>query len=207
MGDYPLTLKVKGRRCVVVGGGAVGVRKADALAGAGAHVVAVAPQIDDRLRAAEVHRRVFQPSDLEGAFLAIAATGSATVNAEVAAAARARGVLVNVADDPDASDFHVPAAVRHGEFTIAVSTGAAGPALARRLREELEDRYGGAYGELCALLAPFRRLVREQVDDPLRRREILQAAGDPELAGQIEREGREATWRRLLDLLEPDGKT
>lgn len=202
MSSYPVTLQLAGRRCVVVGGGAVGARRAAFLAEAGAHVVVVAPEVDEGVRAAEVHRRAFVPPDLDGAFLVISATDAAGVNAEVAAAARARGVLVNIADDPGGSDFHAPAVLRRGALTVAVSTGGASPELARRLRDKLGGSFGSEHGELCELLSELRDLVREKIADPIRRREILRAAGDPDLAHLIEREGRQEAWRRLTGLLD-----
>jgi siroheme synthase-like protein len=165
-GEYPLVLRLASRRCVVVGGGAVATRKVQSLVGCGADVTVVAPDLSSeieglagtgRLRA---QRRAFEPADLDGAILVFAATDSREVNQHVAQAARARGVLVNVADDPSACDFTVPALVRRGDIVLTVSTGGRSPAFARFLREQLDDWLTEARCELLELLSDARRDLR-----------------------------------------------
>ncbi len=159
---YPIALNIEGRRAVVVGGGAVALRKVETLHECGALVCVVAPAVDaglERLAAAgavEVRRRAYEPEDLEGAFLVVAATDRPEVNAQVAADARARGVLANSADPPDASDFIVASGVRRGDLLISVFTGGGSPALSRRIREQLEALFGPEYGDLLALLGRLR---------------------------------------------------
>jgi siroheme synthase-like protein len=165
-GEYPLVLRLTGRRCVVVGGGSVAARKVQPLLVGGADVTVVAPDLSSELEALasagtiQAVRRPFTPADLDGAALAFAATDSRAVNQTVAEAAQARGVLVNVADDPAACDFTVPALVRRGDVTLAVSTGGRSPAFARFLREELEGWLTDARCELLVLLAELRRELR-----------------------------------------------
>ncbi|MFQ5811487.1 MAG: NAD(P)-dependent oxidoreductase [Armatimonadota bacterium] len=198
---YPIALKLAGRRCVVIGGGAVAARKVDALLAAGAHVVVVAPVLCDTIAARnaageiEHHARPFGPADLEGALLAIAATDAPDVNAAVSEAAQARGILVNVVDEPELCSFFVPAVVRRGDVMIAISTGGSSPALARRIREELQEQYGDEYAALAELLSELRPRVLETVPSESDRRRIwremlasdalkLLAAGDPDAARQ-----------------------
>lgn len=163
---YPVVLRLHGRRAVVVGGGSVAARKIIPLLRAGADVVVVAPAAEaavERLAASAtiVHvARPFEPADLDGAFLAVAATDNPGVNQAVAAAARERGVLVNVADDPAACDFTVPATVRRGSIALAISTGGRSPAFARYLREQLDDWLTDARCAMFELLAEVRRDVR-----------------------------------------------
>jgi siroheme synthase-like protein len=165
-GTYPLVLRLAGRRCVVVGGGNVAARKVQPLIVGGADVTVVAPELSPDLKALvsagtiQAVRRPFEPADLAGATLAFAATDSREVNQAVAAAARARGVLVNVADDPAACDFTVPALVRRGEVVLAVSTGGRSPAFARFLREQLDGWLTDARCEVLELLAELRRELR-----------------------------------------------
>ncbi|MDH7571628.1 MAG: bifunctional precorrin-2 dehydrogenase/sirohydrochlorin ferrochelatase, partial [Armatimonadota bacterium] len=141
---YPVALRLEGRRVLVVGAGAVARRKVKTLLACGARVRVVAPEADPELaRLAaegeiELVLRPYRAEDLDGAFLALAAANASRVNAQVAEDARRRGVLVNCADAPDASDFLVAAAVPRGDLLIGIFTGGNSPALARRLREEIE---------------------------------------------------------------------
>ncbi len=137
---YPVLLLLQGRAAVVVGGGAVATRKARALARCGAKVTVVAPDVADalsRLRGIRVRQRTYRAGDLQGAALAFAATDDRAVNARVARDARRLRIPVNVADDPLACDFHVPAVARRGTLTIAVGTGGTSPSLASALRDRL----------------------------------------------------------------------
>jgi len=159
---YPIALDVQGRRAVVVGGGSVARRKIETLLECGAGVLVVAPAVDAAVAAMadegriELLRRAYEPEDLEGAFLVIAATDSPALNAEIAAEARGRGALANSVDPPEASDFLVASGVRRGDLTLGVFTGGSSPALARRIREQLEAQFGPEYAELAALLGRLR---------------------------------------------------
>lgn len=145
-----------------MGGGCVALRKCLRLLDAGAGVTVIAPQLDDRLKAMRDNGRIshvareFARGDLEGAFLAFAATDSAAVNSAVAEEAKARGILADIADAPELGAFTLPAVARRGDLQIAVSTGGKSPALARRLREELEARYGPEYETALNLLGAVR---------------------------------------------------
>jgi precorrin-2 dehydrogenase / sirohydrochlorin ferrochelatase len=141
---YPIFLDLSGRRCVVVGGGEVANRKARKLLQARARVVVISPEIKPELEsvAVEVYRRPYREGDLEGAYLAFAATDSREVNAAVGREAKERGVPVNVADQPSEGDFALPSTLRRGRLQVAVSTGGASPTLARRIRDELEGVFG-----------------------------------------------------------------
>lgn len=183
---YPVSLDLAGRHAVVVGADAVALGKADALLAAGALLTVVAagpPRALERLEAAgaTVARRGFDPADLDGAFLCVAASDDPELRASVFAEARARGVLVNLVDDTEHCDFAAPAVVRRGELVIAVSTGGRSPALASRLRRLLEERFGPEWEELARLLGE----VREQTLPLL-----------PDLSERSRR------WRRALELKE-----
>jgi precorrin-2 dehydrogenase / sirohydrochlorin ferrochelatase len=156
---YPIFLDLSGRRCVVVGGGEVANRKARKLLQARARVVVISPEIKPELEsmAIEVHRRPYEGGDLEGAHLAFAATDSREVNASVAREAKERGVPVNVADKPSEGDFALPSTLRRGRLQVAVSTGGASPALARRIRDELEVVFGPEWAGILEELYAARR--------------------------------------------------
>jgi siroheme synthase-like protein len=153
---YLASLDLRGRRCLVVGGGAVARRKAAGLLAAGADVLVVAPRVGDMPEGVAIAVREVRLADLDGAFLAVCATDDGAVNAALAREARRRGVLVNVVDDPEAGDFTVPAVLRRGAVQVAVSTGGASPAFAQALRDELAGVVGEEHGALAALLGELR---------------------------------------------------
>lgn len=160
---YPIVLtSLHTARCVVVGGGAVAERKLNDLLAGGARPTVISPTVTPALAAWRHEGRIshiarpFEEQDLDGAFLVVAATDDAAVNALVAAASHARGCLINAADDPSAGNFHTVATVRRGDLLLTVSTGGSSPVLAAHIRRELEERYGEAYARLTALF----RLLR-----------------------------------------------
>ena len=210
---YPVSLDLAGRRAVVVGAGAVAIGKADALLEAGALLTVVAdgpPETLERLGAAgaTVARRGFDPGDLDGAFLCVAASDDPELRARIFVEARARRVLVNLVDDTDHCDFAAPAVLRRGELVIAVSTGGRSPALASRLRRLLEERFGPEWEELSALLGEVREqtlpLLPDLGERSRRWRQALDVEELEELAraGQIE-EARERLLARLVGPQEP----
>jgi precorrin-2 dehydrogenase/sirohydrochlorin ferrochelatase len=156
---YPIFLDLSGRRCVVVGGGEVANRKTRKLLQARARVVVISPEIQPELEsvAVEIHRRPYREGDLEGAYLAFAATNAREVNAAVAQEAKERGVPVNVADSPSEGDFALPSTLRRGRLQVAVSTGGASPTLARRIRGELEGAFGPEWAGIVEELNTARR--------------------------------------------------
>jgi precorrin-2 dehydrogenase/sirohydrochlorin ferrochelatase len=164
---YPVALAVAGRRCVVVGGGRVAARKVASLLEAGAAVHIVSPTLADDLAAlaaagrVTAERRAYQPGDLRGAFLAIAATDARAVNAAVAAEARAERALVTVCDDPAASDLVGVATIRRGHLTVTISTEGESPAFARLVREELERFLTPEHAARLELAAAERRAGRD----------------------------------------------
>jgi len=183
---YPIALDLSGRRAVVVGGGEVALRKARALADAGAHVRVVAPKLvagfteDGRFECLAAR---YERHHLEGALVAVAATDDEAVNRQVARDARAASVLVNVVDRPELCDFIVPAQVRRGDLLIAISTSGAAPALAKRLRERLEKEFGPEYATYLAVLREVREdLKQRNIPADLRRRIFERLTEDDLLA-------------------------
>jgi len=182
---YPISVDVRGKKCVVVGGGAVAARKVRALVECGAKVVVVAPEICGVIATLVGKGRVahsakeFSGADLKGALLAIAATDDEEVNRAVAAAARRNRALVNVVDVPELCDFHVPAVLRRGPIVIAVSTGGASPALAARVRDVIGQTIGPEHGRAASALARVRERLKGEVKSSRERGHILsQMASD-----------------------------
>jgi len=153
MSLFPIFLKLEGRQCLVVGAGKVGEPKIQSLLAARAQVVVVAPEATTTVQGwAESgsitwNRRGFESSDLDGVVLVIAATASEATNEAVFLEAKRRGILCNSVDDPEHCDFFYPAVVRRGDFQVAISTAGHSPALAQRLRSELEAQFGPEYAE------------------------------------------------------------
>jgi precorrin-2 dehydrogenase/sirohydrochlorin ferrochelatase len=168
MALYPIFIEAKGRRVLVIGGGHVGAEKVRGLLAAEAEVTIVSPELVDELReyveAGRVKHiaRMYEASDLAGAWeWVMVATDDGAINAEVAHAAKAHGLWVNAADDPKHCDFILPAVVRKGKITLAASTSGASPALARRLREELDAYLTEDMPALADLLAEVRADMRQ----------------------------------------------
>lgn len=165
---YPVFLKVSGRRCVVVGGGQVALRKVKTLLEQGAGVVVISPDICPELielaEAGQIEAlcRSYRTGDLKDAFIAIAATDDNETNLQVVKEARDRVVLVNVVDDAENSDFIVPSYLRRGDVTIAVSTAGRSPALARKIRTRLEKDFGDEYSSIALLMDEVRAEVRQR---------------------------------------------
>jgi len=173
MQTYPLFAKLTDKPCLVVGGGAVGERKVEDLRLAGARVTVISPELTPHLAelagAGKIRHlaEAFREEQVAGMALVMAATDDPEVNARVSAAAQARGIWVNVADAPEFCTFIVPAQVRRGDLTVAISTGGASPALARKLREELQEHFGPEYLPYLALLKAVRvRLLEDRRGQP-----------------------------------------
>ena len=160
---YPLFLNMEGKSCVVVGGGEVAERKVRSLLDHGALVNVISASVTSGLAqlekdsAIKITSRNYRPGDLEGAVIAIAATDVPETNGQVAAEGRQRGVLTNVVDTPEQSDFIVPSLIRRGDISIAISTSGKSPALSRKLRTELENVVTKEYASLVELISNVRQ--------------------------------------------------
>jgi siroheme synthase-like protein len=173
---YMACLDVSGRRCVVVGGGRVGHEKAAALAACGAGVTVVSPELDEAFAELEVEwiERGYRTGDLEGAFLVIAATSDRKVNEQVFQDAERLGRLCNVADVPELCNFILPAVHREGPIAVAVSTGGASPALAKRLRSQIAELVRPEHAELAEELRALRPEVKERFSTYEERRDYFE---------------------------------
>lgn len=186
------------RQAIVVGGGTVATRKVEGLLAAGAQVRVISPLLVPKLQyMADAGDIVFLPrryqdGDLEGAYLVIAATGDPVVNQSVWLEAEQRGCLINVVDDPQHSNFILPAVVQRGEMSVAISTGGNSPALARRLRECIEELVGPEYGTLAELLGELRpELIANFPEGEARLQAALRVV-DSDIINIIQSRGRDA---------------
>jgi precorrin-2 dehydrogenase/sirohydrochlorin ferrochelatase len=189
MSLFPIFLKLTGRPCVVIGAGNLAESKIESLQAANAHVTVIAPAASERIVAmaesGEVtwHQREYATGDLAGQFLVVAATNVPAVNRAVFAEAETAGVLINAADDPPFCDFYFPSVVRRGDLQIAISTAGHSPALAQRLRKEINALLPLDAGDWLAELGNLRRevLQLEPLNDA--RKQILHQLASREVCG------------------------
>jgi siroheme synthase-like protein len=185
---YIACLRLKGRRCLVVGGGDVGLEKVEGLLACDAGVTLVAPEAHPALTelAAEGsirwERREFEPADLDGCLIAIAATGDTDVNIRVFDEAERRAMLVNVVDVPPLCNFILPAIVRTGPLAVAISTAGASPALAKRMKREIAELFGDPYATLAVLLNDARGWAKATLPTYQDRKDFFEEIvnGDPD---------------------------
>jgi siroheme synthase-like protein len=199
---YPVSLNIQGKRCVVIGGGKVALRKIKMLLDCGANVSVISPKPHPDIaklskeRAIHLIQRDYESQDLKGAVIAIVCTDVKEVNRKVADEAKKAGILVNVADDPEPSDFIIPAFFRRGNLTLAVSTSGVSPALARKIRTKLEKSFGEEYASLLSLIGEVRSTLKEKgyiVDA-----EAWQEALDIDLLIQLVRSGQRKKAKVIL---------
>ena len=204
MGYLPIFLDLTGRRCLIVGGGEVAERKVRALLEADARIRVVSPLLTSELRrmaaagSIEYREREWQPQDLEDCALVFAATDDARLHEAIAAEARSRGIPINVADEPGLCDFIMPAIVRRGDVQIAVSTSGASPALASRIRRDLEAIFGEEYAMVAQILRAVRSYLLEHQRDAAARARVLRGLAHSDLAERV----READWIAVNNLLQ-----
>lgn len=176
---YPIYLKLAGQLCLVVGGGKVAERKVGSLLECGARVRLVSPAVTSQIEEwanqgkLELRQRQYQTGDLEGAFLVFAATNQEKVNRRVSEECLSRNLVVNVVDDPPRCNFFVPSVIRRGKLSIAISTSGASPALAAKIRRQLERQFGPEYEEFMEILADLRRQVLAGEADIQQRKQIF----------------------------------
>jgi siroheme synthase-like protein len=186
---YIACLKLKGRRCVVVGGGEIGAEKVEGLLACDGEVTLIAPAAEAELEqyasegSIRWKRRAYAgAADLEGAFMVIAATSDSEVNIAVYEDAERRAMLVNVVDVPPLCNFILPAIVRDGTLAIAISTAGASPALAKRIKREIAERFGEPYAELAVLLNEARGWAKGTLPTYQDRKRFFESIvnGDPD---------------------------
>jgi len=200
---YPLCLDVSGKRCVVVGGGNVAERKVRRLLACGAQVEIVGKTLTSALTTWKrqgklIHNKAdYKESCLPGATLVIGATDNEDVNARIASDARSRGIPVNIVDKPALCDFILPSVVERGDLLLAVSTGGKSPALAAKLREDLEETFGPEYAVLVEILGKLRERVIAAGGSSAENRERFAAVVRSDILDHIRRKD----WKRVREII------
>lgn len=207
-GPYPAFLDLRGRLCVVVGGGRIAAQKVQALRRGGARIRLISPTLVQPLQrlaksgAMEHRARPFQTRDVQGAWLVISATNDHAVDEAVWRTATARRMFVNAVDRPELCSFIVPSILRRGAVTIAVSTGGSSPSLAKWIRRRLETAVGEEYGELAGLLRGLRANAKRRLPDYASRKRYFDQLIKPRMV-QLMKTGQRLTAKRealaLLD--------
>lgn len=207
---YPIFLRVAGRPCLVIGGGRVAGQKTESLLHAGAQVTVVSPRLTPTLAALAAtrkivyHRRHYTTGDLRGFVLAYAATNDETVHAQIVREADEAGVLLNVVDRPELCDFIMPSVMERGDLIVATSTSGKSPALAKRIRQDLEGALGPEYDLALQLLGRLRTTLATRQLKSVDRQRIFAALVDSPLLGYLR--GRQtADVDRLLATTVGDG--
>ena len=204
---YPVNLNIENRPCLVVGGGAVGTRKVLSLLECGAHVSVISPEVTERLNGLSnqgkinLELRPFKDADLDGVFLVIGATDDETLNRRIHRNAEKRGILCNIADRPEICNFILPAVVRRGALTISISTSGLSPAMAKKLRKELELQFGPEYNVLLHLMGAIRIKLLSQAHAPEAHKPIFENLLNAGLIELVRDDRREEINRLLGDIL------
>lgn len=206
MAKYPIFLELGGRRAVMIGGGAVALRKAQALLAAGARLVVVSKQIDDAITSlctgsnAELIKSKYSKDYLAGAVLAIAATSNRQLNKQIYKDCQELEILCNVVDAPELCDFIVPAVVKRGELQVAIGTEGHCPAYAGHLRKKLEQTFTDKHGQFLAELETLRNRIIKDVPDPTDRKALLGQLVDDKSFEYFIQNG-PAKWQEYADRL------
>ena len=204
MAKYPIFLELSGRRAVVIGGGAVAVRKAQALLAAGARLVVVAERIDNMLtvlcrdKKAELIKSKYSKDYLAEAVLAIAATNNHQLNKRIYKDCQELEVLCNVVDEPELCDFFVPAVVKRGDLQIAIGTEGHCPAYAGHIRKKLEKIFTEEHGQFLAELEALRKRIIKDVAEPTERKALLGELADDKSFEYFIENG-PAQWRTFAE--------
>jgi siroheme synthase-like protein len=205
---YPLFVDLTGKQVVVIGGGEIAERKVTALIEGGAHVRLISPRLTASLRAlagsgrVSVLERTYEPGDCKGAFLVISAASDSSVREAVWKETEEQGILLNTVDEPALCNVIMPAVVRQGDLTLAISTGGKSPALAARLREQLTGMYGPEYGRLLHLLGRLRPEIQKKVREISNRKALHYRIVDSDVLAILAANDDAAAERRINEIIE-----
>ena len=204
---YPIFLNLRGKRTVVVGGGMVAQRKIETLLehGADVHVIsrALTPELDREVKGGRVKHlgEEFSETHLDGAFMVIAATDDTDLNRRVSRAAQKKGLLINAVDQPEDCNFIVPSILRRGDLRIAISTSGKSPAMARKVREDLETQFGDEYESFLNLMGRMRREIIARRLSQKENSRIFRELIDSSILEAIGREAWEEAASALSDIV------
>ena len=177
---YPINLDIKNRKCLVVGGGGVGTRKVVTLLDCGAKITVVSPDVSGQLLelanngSIVLEKRSYRKTDLDGMFLVIGTTDDEELNRQISIDAEKLNMLCNIADRPKVCNFILPSIVNRGDLTISISTSGKSPALAKKLRIELEEQFGNEYAELLRLMGAIRKKLLSQKHEPEAHKQLFE---------------------------------
>ena len=204
---YPVFLEISARKCLVVGGGAVGTRKAVSLVECGATVTVVSPDATEKLRSLArqgvitLKMRTYRPSDMEGMFLVFGATDDDALNRQINQDAEQLNTLCNIADRPEVCNFILPAIVQRDDLVIAISTSGKSPAFAKQLRKHLEQQFGHEYATFLNLMGGIRSLLLKEKHAPEEHKPIFNQIIESDIIDLIRTGQKEAIDNLLRDIL------
>ena len=204
---FPIVVKLEGCSCLVVGGGTVAVRKVRNLLQCGAAINVVSPSFCEEMvllgqeEQVTLIPRKFEDRDVQGHMMVFAATSDEAVNQRVYEVCRENGILVNTVDDPDKCNFLVPATMRRGALTIAINTEGNSPLLARRLRMEMEDRYGPEYADYLELLGDALAVVKSTFDRESTRKEVFARLLELPILSLLQQGKKEEAKERIMECI------
>lgn len=200
---FPIQLDIRGRPCLVVGGGRVGTRKAKSLLACGGRVTVVSPTVTDELHGLAavgdliLRQRDYDQLDLQGMFLVMGATDDEKLNRRIRSDAERRKILCNIADRPELCDFILPAVVQRGDLVLTVSTSGRSPALAKKLRKDLQMQFGDEYKLFLDLMGAVRQRLLAEAHAPEEHKPIFERLVHSDILTWI-RQGRRSDVDRLL---------
>lgn len=177
---YTVCLNIEDKKCLIVGGGAVARRKAAAMKDHGARITVVSPKLESVLEYMAFQKEIvwidreFKPEDLEGTYLAVAATDDRKTNRRISELCHEKNILCNIVDNPDECHFITPSTIERGPLTIAISTSGINPTLAASIRQELEIAYGEEYGTFLEMVSTLRPIIMEEYPSPQLRAHIFE---------------------------------
>jgi len=204
---YPVNLDIKGKHCLVVGGGAVASRKAKTLMECGAVVTVVSPDFSETLHLLAQNagitliQRRYKTNDLDEKFLVIGATDDEELNRRINADAEARNMLCNIADVPDICNFILPSIIRRGDLCIAISTSGKSPAFAKKLRKDLENAFGDEYARFLVLMGEIRKKLLSTEHAPEAHKPLFETLIQSNLLEMIKNNDKERINRLLFEIL------
>ena len=207
---YPVHLDIKNRHCLVVGGGAVGTRKVKTLLECDARVTVVSPKPTEQLKklasggVISLQERSYQSDDLKGMFLVIGATDDERLNHQVSQDAEQARILCNIADRPEVCNFILPSIVQRGDLIITISTSGQSPALAKKLRQQLETQFGKEYAEFLLLMGAIRKKLLSPAHEPEAHKDLFNKLIDSDILNLID-QGKKEEINVLLYKILGDG--
>jgi len=204
---YPLNLSLKNKKCVVLGAGQVALRKVKRLLECGAHVSVIGkeilPELKNLLKKKKIifKNRKANLKDLVGAFLVVAATDDRKLNALISEYCFKRDILVNVVDSPKECNFILPSVLRRGNLTISVATDGVSPALAKKIRQDIQRLFGFEYAKLLSLMKTLRPEVLKKIKDPQARRRFFKKIFHPQILGLLKKNSRQQAKKLIRGYL------